>query len=57
MEHQIDSDHDWSIGGEDCTFSNQEDALWDLAEAIHIWSPMEEEDWSMELKTLFKEGG
>ena len=44
MEHWTGSDHDQSIGGEDCTFSNQEDAAWDLAKAIHIWSPMEEED-------------
>lgn len=48
--------HDWSIGEVDYTSSDQEDTQKDLAKAIHVWSPMEDEDRSMELKTLFKEG-
>ena len=56
MEHWTDSENDWSVGGEDYTFSNQEDVLWDLAEAMRLWSPWEEEDWSMKLKNLFEEG-
>ena len=56
MEHWIDSENDWSIGGEDYTFSDQKNVPWDLTEAICAQSPWEEEDWSMKLKNLFEEG-
>ena len=40
MEHQTDSDHDWSIRVEDYTFFDQEDTQEDLAEVRCMWSPM-----------------
>ena len=36
MEHWIDSENDWSIGGEDYTFSDQKNVPWDLTEAIYV---------------------
>lgn len=43
-EHWTDSEHDWSIGGEDCIFSDQEDVPWNLVEAMCVWSPWGEKD-------------
>ena len=60
MEHWTDSEHDWSASGEDYMFSDQKGQETgkeeDLAEEMCVWNPMEDEDWSKDLKTLFEEG-
>nr|POF02693.1 hypothetical protein CFP56_04929 [Quercus suber] len=36
MEHWTDSEHDWSIGGEDCIFSDQKDVPRNLVKAMCV---------------------
>ena len=47
-----DDDYDWSL---DDIPSNNKKFSWDITVAIRIWEPLKDEDWSVELRILFKE--
>ena len=38
-------------------FPNEGEVLYDITKAMHIWKPLEEKDWSAELKDMFEEEG
>ena len=49
------SDYDWPLDKEEDTLSNEDGFSCNVTEAIHVWGPLKDEDWSIELQTLFKE--
>ena len=57
IDYYTNIEHNWSFGGEDCTFFDQKEGLDVLFEALRAWRPYEERDWFVELKTLFEEEG
>ena len=36
-------------------FPNEGEVLYDITEAMCIWGPLKDEDWSAKLKTLFED--
>jgi len=36
-------------------FPNESKVLYDITKAMHRWKPLKDENWSTELKDLFKE--
>ena len=48
-------DGDWFFNEGEGSFPNEGDLLCDITKAISMWGPLKDEDWSIKLKTLFKE--
>ena len=49
------SDYDWPLDKEEDTLSNEDGFSCNVTGAIHVRGPLKDEDWSIELQTLFKE--
>ena len=55
ISYWSEDDGNWFFDEVGKIFPNEGEVLHDITEAIRIWGPLMDEDWSAELKTLFQE--
>ena len=54
ISYWSEDDGDWFFDKVGKNFPNKGEVLHDITEAIRIWGPLRDEDWSAVLKTLFQ---
>ena len=54
ISYWSEDDGDWFFDEVGKNFPNKGEVLHDITEAIRIWGPLRDEDWSVVLKTLFQ---
>ena len=54
ISYWSEDDGDWFFDEVGKNFPNKGEVLHDIIEAIRIWGPLRDEDWSVVLKTLFQ---
>ena len=54
ISYWSEDDGDWFFDEVGKNFPNKGEVLHDITEAIRIWGPLRDEDWSIVLKTLFQ---
>ena len=55
ISYWSEDDDDWFFDEVGRDFPNEGEVLYDTTKAMHIWKPLEEKDWSTELKDMFEE--
>ena len=55
ISYWSEDDGDWFFDEAGRDFPNEGEVLYDITEAMCIWGPLKDEDWSAKLKTLFED--